>query len=34
MCKECGCEAEEETQYEGSNNTERNIVTSESIKGN
>lgn len=33
MCIECGCGVEEEIQNEGSNNTERNVVTISSIKG-
>jgi hypothetical protein len=32
MCKECGCEGTEETQYESS--VDRNVVTSQSVKGN
>lgn len=31
MCKECGCEATEETQYESAK--DRNVVTSDSVKG-
>jgi hypothetical protein len=32
MCKECGCEGTEDTQYESS--SDRNVVTSQSVKGN
>jgi hypothetical protein len=32
MCKECGCEGLEETQRESS--VDRNVVTSQSVKGN
>lgn len=31
MCKECGCEGVEENQYESS--ADRNVVTSDSVKG-
>jgi hypothetical protein len=32
MCKECGCEGVEETQRESA--SDRNVVTSNSVKGN
>lgn len=32
MCKECGCEGTEETQRESA--ADRNVVTSNSVKGN
>jgi len=32
MCKECGCEGTEETQRESA--ADRNVVTSQSVKGN
>lgn len=32
MCKECGCESTEETQRESA--ADRNVVTSNSVKGN
>lgn len=32
MCKECGCEGVEETQRESA--ADRNVVTSQSVKGN
>ena len=31
MCKECGCEGAEEIQYESA--SDRNVVTSDSVKG-
>lgn len=32
MCKECGCGGTEDIQYESA--ADRNVVTSESVKGN
>jgi hypothetical protein len=32
MCKECGCEGTEDTQRESA--VDRNVVTSQSVKGN
>lgn len=32
MCKECGCEGTEDTQRESA--ADRNVVTSQSVKGN
>lgn len=31
MCKECNCQGTEEIQYESS--SDRNVVTSDSVKG-
>jgi hypothetical protein len=31
MCKECGCENTEDIQYESA--SDRNVVTSDSVKG-
>jgi hypothetical protein len=31
MCKECGCESTEQIQYESA--SDRNVVTSDSVKG-